>query len=231
MSTKPFGSLEPPTASEEKVAKSQDASEGGTEAGARRRQHRRSNSFIMVKHVRETPDEVVDQSVAPNVNAEWVNMKGMYRVTDMVGAWVIHVVLITLAKLIINEVPGISDAVKWSIVNLGYMLVSYCIFHYVKGAPQDLNSGAYDELTLWEQIDQGYQYTPAKKYLTSLPIAMFLLSTHYSHYNPWLFSLNLAGLLLVLFPKLPVLHRLRFLIFPPAPASRSISGTSTPVHS
>ena len=86
----------------------------------------------MVKHVRETPDEVVDQSVAPNVNAEWVNMKGMYQVTDMAGAWVIHVVLITLAKLIINEVPGISDAVKWSIVNLGYMLVSYCIFHYVK---------------------------------------------------------------------------------------------------
>ena len=82
---------------EEKEAKAKDVSEGGAEAGARRRQHRRSNSFIMVKHVRETPDEVVDQSVAPNVNAEWVNMKGMYRVTDMVGAWVIHVVLITLA--------------------------------------------------------------------------------------------------------------------------------------
>ena len=72
----------------------------------------------------------------------------------------IHVVLIVLAKLIINEVPGISDAMKWTIVNMGYMLVSYCIFHYVKGAPLDLNSGAYDELTLWEQIDQGYQYTP-----------------------------------------------------------------------
>jgi len=77
MSTKPFGSLEPPTVREEKEAKAKDASEGGTEAGARRRQHRRSNSFIMVKHVRETPDEVVDQSVAPNVNAAWENMKGM----------------------------------------------------------------------------------------------------------------------------------------------------------
>ena len=89
----------------------------------------------------------------------------------------IHVVLIVLAKLIINEVPGISDAMKWTIVNMGYMLVSYCIFHYVKGAPLDLNSGAYDELTLWEQIDQGYQYTPAKKYLTSLPIACLLYTS------------------------------------------------------
>ena len=38
--------------------------------------HRRSNSFLMVKHMRETPDEVVDQLVSPNANAEWVNMKG-----------------------------------------------------------------------------------------------------------------------------------------------------------
>ncbi|WFD19825.1 hypothetical protein MCAP1_002065 [Malassezia caprae] len=157
--------------------------------------HRRSNSFLMVKHMQETPDEEVDQSVSPNVNAEWVNMK---------GAWVIHVVLVVLAKLIINEIPGISNSIKWTIINVGYMIVSYVIFHYVKGAPLDLNSGAYDELTLWEQIDQGFQYTPAKKYLTSLPIALFLLSTHYSHYNPWLFTLNLAALLFVLFPKLPV---------------------------
>lgn len=32
--------------------------------------------------------------------------------------------------------------------------------------------GAYDELTLWEQIDSGAQYTPAKKWLTSMPIGL-----------------------------------------------------------
>jgi hypothetical protein len=32
--------------------------------------------------------------------------------------------------------------------------------------------GAYDELTLWEQIDSGAQYTPAKKWLTSVPIGL-----------------------------------------------------------
>lgn len=32
--------------------------------------------------------------------------------------------------------------------------------------------GAYDELTLWEQIDMGAQYTPAKKWLTSVPIGL-----------------------------------------------------------
>lgn len=105
--------------------------------------------------------------------------------------------------------------------------VSYVIFHYVKGAPMDMNNGVYDDLTLWEQIDYEYQYTPAKKYLTSLPIALFLLSTHYSHYNPWLFTLNMTALLFVLFPKLPMLHRLRFLVFPQEPGT----GTNTPRRS
>ncbi|WFD30705.1 hypothetical protein MSPP1_001729 [Malassezia sp. CBS 17886] len=176
--------------------------------------HRRSGSFVVVKKMKQTPDQVVDQEVGPNMNAEWVNYK---------GAWVIHIVLILLGKLLLSEVPGISDTLTWTIVNLGYMMASYFIFHYSKGSPFDFNSGAYDELTLWEQIDQGYQYTPAKKYLTSLPIALFLLSTHYSNYDPWLFSLNLGALLFVLFPKLPILHRARLLIMPG-------TGTVTPAE-
>ena len=52
--------------------------------------------------------------------------------------------------------------------------ITYIVFHYVKGVPFDLssNSGVYDQLTLWEQIDSGAQYTPAKKWLTTLPIVL-----------------------------------------------------------
>ena len=31
----------------------------------------------------------------------------------------------------------------------------------------------------------------------------FLASTHYTHYNPWLFAINMSALILVLIPKLP----------------------------
>lgn len=48
------------------------------------------------------------------------------------------------------------------------------MFHWVKGVPFDFNSGAYDGLTLWEQIDNGAQFTPAKKYLTALPIGLYV---------------------------------------------------------
>ena len=46
------------------------------------------------------------------------------------------------------------------------------MFHYVTGTPFESNSGAYDGLTLWEQIDDGAQYTPAKKWLTSVPLGL-----------------------------------------------------------
>lgn len=50
--------------------------------------------------------------------------------------------------------------------------ISYLMFHYVTGTPFESNAGVYDELTLWEQIDEGAQYTPAKKWLTSVPIGL-----------------------------------------------------------
>lgn len=46
------------------------------------------------------------------------------------------------------------------------------MFHWVTGMPFEDNAGAYDDLTLWEQIDDGDQYTPAKKWLFSVPVVL-----------------------------------------------------------
>ena len=112
------------------------------------------------------------------------------------------------------------------------------MFHWVTGIPfeNDLHGGAYDDLTLWEQIDDGAQYTPAKKWLFCVPIGLwvslslflfsryhgrlhicfrsFLASTHYTNYNPWLFAINLSALIFVLIPKLPQVsfYRVAFLV-------------------
>jgi hypothetical protein len=77
------------------------------------------------------------------------------------------------------------------------------MFHWVRGIPFDFNAGAYDNLNMWEQIDNGDQYTPAKKYLLSVPIILFLVSTHYTHYDLRTFLLNLVATVLVIIPKLP----------------------------
>ena len=48
------------------------------------------------------------------------------------------------------------------------------MFHWVTGIPfqSELHGGAYDDLTLWEQIDEGAHYTPAKKWLFCVPILL-----------------------------------------------------------
>lgn len=40
------------------------------------------------------------------------------------GAWVIHVVLIVLGKILLDVVPGMEQDVSWTFVNLGYIAVS-----------------------------------------------------------------------------------------------------------
>ncbi|KAI0080823.1 Orm1 type endoplasmic reticulum protein [Panus rudis PR-1116 ss-1] len=172
----------------------------------------RSSSLVKVETVgQNSQEEDLDQSVYDNVNAEWVNRK---------GAWLIHPLLIVAGKIVIDTIPGMRQELSWT-------LLSYLMFHYVTGIPfqSDLHSGAYDDLTLWEQIDQGAHYTPAKKWLFIVPIALFLASTHYTHYNPWLFAINITALVFVLLPKLPQFHRqrVRFLV------DDEPSGATTPI--
>ncbi|GES89884.1 Orm1 type endoplasmic reticulum protein [Rhizophagus clarus] len=129
----------------------------------------RSRSFITTEKP-TTYDE--DQFALPNLNSNWVYYK---------GAWLVHIILIICVKILFSSVPGVSSETSWTLTNLSYMLGSFVMFHWVKGIPFDFNSGAYDGLTLWEQIDNGAQFTPAKKYLTALPIGLYVF-TQYTLY-------------------------------------------------
>jgi len=190
----------------------------------------RSGSIVKVEEVGDrSGEEFLDRSAYANINADWVNAK---------GAWLIHVVLIIIGKIIVDTIPGMTQQISWTLVNLLYLALSYLMFHWVTGIPfeNDLHGGAYDDLTLWEQIDDGAQYTPSKKWLFSVPVGLFLASTHYTNYNPWLFAVNLSALIFVLIPKLPQLHRqrVRFMtdnasgITTPLTPSFPNSGRSTP---
>lgn len=119
------------------------------------------------------------------------------------GAWTIHFVLILALKIIYDIVPGVSQETSWTLTNITYMIGSYIMFHHVRGVPFEFNGGAYDNLNMWEQIDDGAQYTPAKKFLLSVPIVLFLLSTHYTHYDLTYFIINFLAVLAVIIPKLP----------------------------
>src|SRR5438034_3288418 len=120
------------------------------------------------------------------------------------GAWTIHFVLIIALKIFYDIIPGVSQETSWTLTNISYMFGSFLMFHWVRGVPFEFNAGAYDNLNMWEQIDNGDQYTPAKKFLLSVPIILFLLSTHYTHYDLTYFTINFLAVLGVVIPKLPV---------------------------
>lgn len=108
-----------------------------------------------------------------------------------------------MLKIVYDIIPGISQETSWTLTNITYMVGSYIMFHWVRGIPFDFNAGAYDNLNMWEQIDNGDQYTPAKKWLLAVPIGLFLVSTHYTHYDLWYFCINLIATIFVIIPKLP----------------------------
>jgi hypothetical protein len=177
---------------------------------------RRRSSSLVYKEPPESLEQLSDQSALPNLNAEWVNAKGEHSSnTEAIehawnkgwpispGAWAIHIVLIFLGKILFDIMPGMSQETSWTLVNLSYMAGSYLMFHYVRGVPFDFNAGAFDNLNMWEQIDNGDQYTPAKKFLLSVPIVLFLVSTHYTHYDSTYFVVNCLATLAVVVPKLP----------------------------
>ncbi|KAI0440235.1 ORMDL family-domain-containing protein [Xylaria telfairii] len=170
---------------------------------------RRSSSILQIyQEPLEPIEQLSDQSALPNLNANWVNAK---------GAWTIHIVLIIALKILWDVIPGVSQETSWTLTNISYMFGSYIMFHWVRGVPFDFNSGAYDNLNMWEQIDDGAQYTPAKKFLLSVPIVLFLLSTHYTHYDLAYFTINFLAVLGVVIPKLPFSHRMRVGLFSGVP--------------
>lgn len=118
----------------------------------------------------------------------------------------IHIILILALKILFSTLPHPltpSQETSWTLTNVCYMAGSYLMFHYVRGVPFEFNAGAYDHLNMWEQIDNGDQYTPAKKFLLAVPICLFLVSTHYTRYGFGYFVVNLLATVAVVVPKLP----------------------------
>ncbi|GMI66757.1 Orosomucoid-like 1 [Hibiscus trionum] len=70
-------------------------------------------------------------------------------------------------------------------------------FHWKKGTPFAEDQGMYNGLTWWEQIDNGNQLTPNRKFLTVVPVALYLIASHTTDYqHPILFFNTVAAIVL-----------------------------------
>ncbi|KAK8658287.1 hypothetical protein V6N13_036495 [Hibiscus sabdariffa] len=86
-------------------------------------------------------------------------------------------------------------------------MVTYHFFHWKKGTPFADDQGIYNGLTWWEQIDNGKQLTRNRKFLTVVPVVLYLIASDTTDYqNPMLFFNTLAVFVLVV-AKFPNMHK------------------------
>eukprot|EP01137_Pigoraptor_chileana_P033497 Opistho-2@24455 len=139
--------------------------------------------------------------VYPNPNPTWLSGRGV---------WATYLLLIATIRVFLGFVPSMSDEASWAVTSILHNTITWIIFHLTLGVPFETeDQGKYDTWTHWEQIDGGQQFTSTKKFLTSIPIVLFLISTHYSTCDNLLFAVNFLSVAIVLISKLPQLHKVR----------------------
>mmetsp|Transcript_20114 Transcript_20114/g.56551 ORF Transcript_20114/g.56551 Transcript_20114/m.56551 type:complete len:171 (+) Transcript_20114:87-599(+) len=110
-----------------------------------------------------------------------------------------------------------TTAVSWILVHNAHNIITFVLFHWVKGVPfSDIYKvqGKYDKLTLWEQLDNGVQYSSTRKFFTAELIILYLFVLHLSIENGYgvlVFIVNTATFLPCMIGKLPFMNRVRIL--------------------
>ncbi|THF98154.1 hypothetical protein TEA_024363 [Camellia sinensis var. sinensis] len=114
-----------------------------------------------------------------------------------------------VAKLDLKFQWCIMENFKWYMISLLKCQVTYHFFHWKKGTPFADDQGIYNSLTWWEQIDNGKQLTRNRKFLTVVPVVLYLIASHTTDYqHPMLFFNTLAVMVLVV-AKFPNMHKVR----------------------
>lgn len=105
-----------------------------------------------------------------------------------------------------------NHAVAVSVVLQVHALFTFFIMHWVKGAPRDGPeiSEKFENLTFWEQIDNGELGTPDRRFLSVVPVLLFFVSVLFidEEHNALLFA-NLVATLFVVIPKFHALFGVR----------------------
>lgn len=136
-----------------------------------------------------------------NPNTTWLQSRGLW-ISYALGMLTLHLILLS--------VPILSVPLAWTLTNFIHNTCHFVFLHILKGAPwipQD--QGDCRILTHWEQIDNGQQFTATRKFLTVVPIILFLLTSFYTRYATGHFIVNFVSMMLVVLPKLPQFHRVR----------------------
>ncbi|KAB2017040.1 hypothetical protein ES319_D08G132700v1 [Gossypium barbadense] len=135
-----------------------------------------------------------------NKNTEWFTYPGV---------WTAYILIVFFSWLMVLSVFGTSPGIAWTIVHLTHFFVTYHFFHWKKGTPFADDQGIYNGLTWWEQIDNGKQLTPNRKFLTVVPVVLYLIASHTTGYQNSLLFFNTLAVFVLVVAKFPNMHKVR----------------------
>ncbi|XP_039004136.1 ORM1-like protein 2, partial [Hibiscus syriacus] len=95
------------------------------------------------------------------------------------------------------------------LANLAHFLVTYHLFHWKKGTPFADDQGIYNNLTWWEQIDDGKQLSRNRTFLTIAPVVLYLIASHTTDYQHPMLFLNTLAVFVLVVAKFPNMHKVR----------------------
>eukprot|EP00004_Rigifila_ramosa_P017369 TRINITY_DN4221_c0_g1_i1.p1 TRINITY_DN4221_c0_g1~~TRINITY_DN4221_c0_g1_i1.p1 ORF type:complete len:170 (-),score=36.78 TRINITY_DN4221_c0_g1_i1:77-526(-) len=142
------------------------------------------------------------RDVDENPNTSWIFEK---------GSWLAYVLCVYAFHVVVAGLPGVSRPLAWAITILAHHAVTFFAWHWVKGTPFGEDQGKYRQLTWWEQLDKGLEFTTQKKFLTIFPLMLFIIVLHLTDYELPLFYPCLVSTLVIVVAKLPFMNRVRIL--------------------
>jgi hypothetical protein len=95
-----------------------------------------------------------------NKNVSFINARGF---------WVFYGLLVLVCRLVLWLLP-IPQRYAATLLAMIHAVLSFRLLHWNKGSIVVEDSGEYEELTFWEQIDDGNQFTGNKKMFMLIPI-------------------------------------------------------------
>lgn len=142
-----------------------------------------------------------------DVGVEWLNAP---------AAWAFYLGIIATVRFLVGLFPGIPVFQAWTIVNVAHAVITFYIFHWLKGNPfptyWSLSTPSNDKRTWWEQLDHRWQNTPSRKFCTALVCVLYLFA---ARTTPPAFIahhfVNFIAFFVVFIAKLPQMDSVRIL--------------------
>lgn len=152
------------------------------------------------KRVSFTPIKYKKTQISKGYNdrAQFVSKSGFkryYCFMVLIGIAVGHVVI---------------PSYKFQIIHFIHCFATLSLFHWNKGNEDPHSDGEFDNMTFWEQIDSGKQWTSSRKFLLAAPICLAYAAMYECE---WSQKITIIHFVLCAFfevlPKLPIMMGVR----------------------